>query len=177
MYRLVSRHNEQQFVFKSLVTLSSLESLVLSCIINLYLRSRTGFIIKDYHIFLWKSNILQCYLACITWWKCPVSWGMNHIIGSPMQVSSVIFHDWLSMESRRKAIRAAYHITRLSFSLSASLISLVSVVIRDTSWPEIRITYKWLQCITCSWNVYILAVTHKFCQNKSIMNIKPLFYS
>lgn len=74
-----------------------------------------------------------------TWWKCPVSSGMTQMMGSPMQVSRVIFHDWLTMKNRRKPKRAVYHMTRLSFSLSASLISLVSVVMRDTSSPERRV--------------------------------------
>lgn len=58
-----------------------------------------------------------------------------------MQVSRVIFHDWLTMKNKRKPKRAVYHMTRLSFSLSASLISLVSVVMRDTSSPEKRALY------------------------------------
>lgn len=74
----------------------------------------------------------------VTWWKCPVSSGMTQMMGRPMQVSSVIFHDWLTMKNNRKPKRAVYHITRLSFSLSASLMSLVSVVMRDTSSPKAR---------------------------------------
>ncbi|TNN36199.1 hypothetical protein EYF80_053641 [Liparis tanakae] len=58
--------------------------------------------------------------------------------GRPMQVSRVIFQDWLTMKNRRKPNRPVYHIKRLNLSLSASLISLVSVVTRDASSPEER---------------------------------------
>lgn len=65
------------------------------------------------------------------------------MMGSPMQESSVNFHDWLTMKYTRKTRRAVYHITRLSSSLRASLISLVLLVTWDTSSPgEKSFVYK-----------------------------------
>lgn len=73
-----------------------------------------------------------------TFWKLPVSLGITQMMGSPMHVSRVIFQDCITMKDKRKTNRAVYHMTRLSFSLSASLMSLVSVVTRDTSSPETK---------------------------------------
>lgn len=58
------------------------------------------------------------------------------MMGRLMQESSVSFHDWLTMKKRRKTRRPVYHMTRLSSSLSASLIVLVFVVTCDTSSPD-----------------------------------------
>lgn len=64
------------------------------------------------------------------------------MMGRPMQVSSVIFQDWLTMKNSRKAKRPVYHIRRLRSSLRASLMSLVSVVMRDTRTPETEMTFR-----------------------------------
>lgn len=60
------------------------------------------------------------------------------MMGNPMAVKSDSFQDRLSMNPNRKITRQKYHIKRLSFSLSDSLMVLVSVVMRDTMSPEVK---------------------------------------
>lgn len=63
---------------------------------------------------------------------------MTQMMGRPMAVNSDSFQDRLSMNPNRKMTLQKYHINRLSFSLSDSLMVLVSVVIRDTMSPEVK---------------------------------------
>lgn len=69
----------------------------------------------------------------------PDIFGMTQMIGSPIAVKSDSFQERLSMKRKRKVTRMKYHISRLNFSLRDSLMSLVSVVMRDTRSPGTKV--------------------------------------
>lgn len=61
---------------------------------------------------------------------------MIQMTGRPRAVKMDSLMDSSIMDPNRKMTRMKYHMSRLSFSLSVSLMVFVSVVMRDTMSPE-----------------------------------------